>query len=358
MRALVPAGGLGSRLRPLTQTGAKQLLPIGNKPIIHYVLEDIRNAGISDVVVLVGTETAAGIQANLKDGSDWGLDIQYVHQDLPLGLAHCVITAEEHLRGDSFVMYLGDNMHKGELSPYADDFRGGSSNATVLLSQVSEPREFGVAQFDQEGFLQKLVEKPRNPPSDWVMTGMYFFDETILEAVHAIKPSKRNELEITDAVQWLIDHGYDVQHRKLDGWWKDTGKPDDLLEANLLVLQGLSGDIDGSAVIDGESQILGAVKIGAGTEIKRSVIRGPVVIGDGVVIEDSYIGASTSLGAGCKVLHSEVSTSIIMEGAILNDLPFPIDWSLIGRDTKVHRADNKPKALNLVVGDASSIGLG
>ena len=357
MRALVPAGGLGSRLRPLTQTGAKQLLPVGNKPIIHYVLEDIRDAGISDVVVLVGAETAAGIRANLKDGREWGLEIQYVHQDQPLGLAHCVIMAEELLRGDSFVMYLGDNMHKGKLSPYADDFRSSSSNAIVLLSQVSEPREFGVAQFDQEGVLQKLVEKPKIPPSDWAMTGMYFFDETILKAVHCIKPSGRNELEITDAIQWLIDHGYDVQHRKLDGWWKDTGKPDDLLEANLLVLQGLQGEIDESALIDSESQLLGDVRIGAGVQIKRSVIRGPVVIGDGAVIEDSYIGASTSLGAGSKVLHSEVSSSIIMEGAVLNDLPLPIDWSLIGRDAKVHRANNRPKALNLVVGDASRIAL-
>jgi glucose-1-phosphate thymidylyltransferase len=357
MRALVPAGGLGSRLRPLTQTGAKQLLPIGNKPIIHYVLEDIRDAGITDVVVLVGTETAAGITANLKDGSEWGLEIRYVHQDQPLGLAHCVITAEEQLRGDSFVMYLGDNMHKGELSPYADDFRSGSSNATILLSQVSEPREFGVAQFDQEGALQKLVEKPENPPSEWVMTGMYLFDETILKAVHAIKPSRRNELEITDAIQWLIDHGYDVQHRKLEGWWKDTGKPDDLLEANLLVLQDIRGEVDSSAIIDDASQLLGNVKVGAGVEIRRSVIRGPVIVGDGAVIEDSYIGSSTSLGARSKVIHSEVSCSIIMEGAVVENLPTPIDWSLIGRDAVVRRADNQPKAVNLIVGDVSRVAL-
>ena len=294
---------------------------------------------------------------NLEDGGEWGLKIQYVHQDKPLGLAHCVITAEEQLRGDSFVMYLGDNIHKGELKLYADDFIGNSSNATVLLSQVSEPREFGVAQFNEDGMLQKLVEKPQTPPSDWVMTGMYFFDETILKAVHQINPSRRNELEITDAIQWLIDHGYDVQHRKLDGWWKDTGKPDDLLEANLLVLQNLTGKIDDSAVIDDESRILGDVQIGPGAVIKRSVIRGPVVIGKGAVIENSYIGASTSLGEGSRVLRSEVSSSIIMQGAILNDIPFPIDWSLIGRDAKVHRADNRPKALNLVVGDTSRIAL-
>ena len=357
MRALVPAGGLGSRLRPLTQTGAKQLLPIANKPIIHYVLEDIRDAGISDVVVLVGTETAAGIRANLQDGSDWGLDIKYVHQDEPLGLAHCVVTAEDLLRGDSFVMYLGDNMHKEGIRSFAADFKAGSSNATILLSRVSEPGQFGVAEFDSEGRLSRLVEKPDIPPSDWAMTGMYFFDEHILEAVHSIEPSGRNELEITDAIQWLMDNGYDVQHRKLDGWWKDTGKPDDLLEANLLILQGIHGEIDSSAVIDDKSQILGEVQVGANVKISRSVIRGPVVIGDGAIIENSYIGASTSLGARSKVINSEVTCSIIMEGAVLNDLPLPIDWSLIGQDASVHLASNRPKALNLIIGDASRVSL-
>jgi glucose-1-phosphate thymidylyltransferase len=357
MRALVPAGGLGSRLRPLTQTGAKQLLPIANKPIIHYVLEDIRNAGISDVVVLVGTETAAGIRANLQDGSEWDLKIQYVHQDQPLGLAHCVITAEEQLRGDSFVMYLGDNMHETGIRSFAADFKAGSSNATILLSRVSEPGQFGVAEFDFEGRLSRLVEKPDIPPSDWAMTGMYFFDEHILEAVHSIKPSGRNELEITDAIQWLMDNGYEVQHRKLDGWWKDTGKPDDLLEANLLVLQDIQGEIDRSAVIDDASQLLGEIKVGSRVEIRRSVIRGPVIIGDGAVIEDSFIGASTSLGARSRVIHSEVSCSIVMEGAIVDDLPTPIDWSLIGRDAVVRRADKHPKAVNLIVGDVSRVAL-
>jgi glucose-1-phosphate thymidylyltransferase len=354
---LVPAGGLGSRLRPLTQTGAKQLLPIGNKPIIHYVLEDIRDAGILEVVVLVGTETAAGIRANLKNGTDWGLDIKYALQDQPLGLAHCVITAEEHLRGDSFVMYLGDNLLEGGISGYAAEFNAGASNATVLLSRVPEPTEFGVAEFNERGQLIKLVEKPLAPPSDWAMTGIYFFDETILEAVHSIEPSGRNELEITDAVQWLLDQGYNVRHLKHKGWWKDTGKPDDLLEANLLVLQGVQREIDSSASIDNKSQLMGEIKVGAGVVINRSVIRGPVVIGEGAVIEDSYIGASTSLGARSKVIHSEVSCSIVMEGALVDDLPTPIDWSLIGRDAVVRRADNQPKAVNLIVGDVSRVAL-
>lgn len=357
MRALVPAGGLGSRLRPLTQTGAKQLLPIGNKPIIHYVLEDIRDAGITDVVVLVGTETAAGIKANLKKGKQWGINIQYVHQDKPLGLAHCVITAEKLLKGDSFVMYLGDNLLEGGMVSHAADFSNDSSNAMVVLSQVPEPTEYGVAEFDAKGKLSKLVEKPKVPPSDWAMTGIYFFDENILEAVHAIEPSGRGELEITDAVQWLMDQGYDVGHRKHKGWWKDTGKPDDLLEANLLILQGIKRRVDPSASVDDQSQLLGEVHVGASVKITRSVIRGPVVIGEGAVIEDSYIGASTSLGAGSRVVQSEVSCSIIMDGASVENLPTAIDWSLVGRDAVVNRADNRPKAANLIVGDVSRVSL-
>ena len=332
-------------------------MPIGNKPIIHYVLENIRDAGITDVVVLVGTETAAGIKANLKDGRELGIEIQYVHHDQPLGLAHCVITAEEQLRGDSFVMYLGDNLLEGGIGQYAADFKAGDSNAMIILNQVSEPKEYGVAEFDENDQLIKLVEKPVEPPSDWAMTGLYLFDEKILEAVHAIKPSGRNELEITDAIQWLIDQGYNVVHQKHRGWWKDTGKPDDLLEANILVLQSLRKEIDATASIDAQSQLMGEIKVGAGVVINRSVIRGPVVIGDGAVIMDSYIGSSTSLGPRSKVIHSEVSCSIVMEGAVVDDLPTRIDWSLIGRDAVVRRADNQPKAVNLIVGDVSRVAL-
>ena len=357
MRALVPAGGLGSRLRPLTQTGAKQLLPIANKPIIHYVLEDIRAAGITEVIVLVGTETATGIMANLQNGSQWDLNIEYVHQDKPLGLAHCVITAEDQLRGNDFVMYLGDNLLERGVKNYVADFENNSANAMVVLSQVPKPTEFGVADFDRNGTLRSLVEKPKIPPSDWAMTGIYFFDETILEAIHAIEPSGRGELEITDAVQWLLDHGYDVGHRKHEGWWKDTGRPDDLLEANLLILQGIRRQVDASAVIDDQSQLLGEVHVGPGVKIVRSVIRGPVIIGEGAAIEDSYIGASTSLGAGSRIVHSEVSCSIIMEGACIENLPTAIDWSLIGRDAVVNRANNRPKATNLIVGDVSRVSL-
>ena len=358
MKALVLAGGLGSRLRPLTQTGAKQLLPVGNKPIIHYVLENLASAGITDVGMIVGTETAVGIRQALKDGSDWGLKITYIHQEHPLGLAHCVIIAEDFLGDEQFVMYLGDNMLNGGIDGFASAFSNNGANAQVQLFYVRDPRELGVAEFSENGELKRLVEKPKDPPSNWALTGIYFFDQTIIEAAHAITPSWRNELEITDAIQWLMDNGFKVGHQKLDGWWKDTGQPSDLLEANVLVLQDLIGGFDNSATIDDESQIIGHVKVESGVQINRSVIRGPAIIGAGSVIEDSYIGASTSLGDRCVVRNTEVACSIIMEGAKLLDVPVPIDWSLIGREAVVHKMNDRPRALNLIIGDVSSVAIG
>jgi glucose-1-phosphate thymidylyltransferase len=357
MKALVLAGGLGSRLRPLTQTGAKQLLPVANQPIIHYVLNDIRAAGIKEVGVLVGTESNVGIRRNLQDGSNWDLKIDYLYQEEPLGLAHCVIVAEEYLGDEPFVMYLGDNLLEGGINPFASAFKNGTQNATIVLTEVDNPTEFGVAEFDQAGQLKRLVEKPSAPPSNWALTGIYFFDQHIIEAVHSIKPSGRNELEITDAIQWLMDQGYEVGHEKLTGWWKDAGTPEDLLESNLLILQDLESSIDDSAVIDAESQLMGQVKVGAGVEIRRSIIRGPVIIGDYSRIEDSFVGASTALGARSLVKDSEVSCSIVMEGAVLQDVPAPIDWSLIGRDAIVNRTFEKPKALNLILGDMSRMSI-
>jgi len=285
------------------------------------------------------------------------LNIDYLYQEEPLGLAHCVIVAEEYLGDDPFVMYLGDNLLKGGISAFASEFSNGTQNASIILTEVTNPTEFGVAEFDRAGQLKRLVEKPSVPPSNWAMTGIYFFDQHIIEASHAIKPSGRNELEITDAIQWLLDQGYDVGYEKLSGWWKDAGTPEDLLESNLLILQDLEGGIDSSAVIDSESQLMGQVKVGAGVEIRRSIIRGPVIIGDHSRIEDSYIGASTALGARSLVKNSEVSCSIVMEGAVLQDVPAPIDWSLIGKDAVVNRTFEKPKALNLILGDMSRMSI-
>jgi len=357
MKALVLAGGLGSRLGPLTRSGAKQLLPVANKPIIHYVLENLRAAEITDVGVLVGSQTADGIKQNLQDGSGWGLNITYIYQEEPLGLAHCVLVAEEFLDGQPFVMYLGDNMLRGGIKPYVARFLEERPNALLLLTEVEDPAQFGVAEFTDDGRLKRLVEKPQSPPSNRAITGIYFFDHHVIEAAHSISPSWRNELEITDAIQWLLDNQLKVDYSLLPGWWKDTGNPDDLLEANVLVLQDLIGGIDSSAVIDSESQILGQVLMGPGVEIRRSVIRGPVVIGPHCKVEDAYIGASTALGAKSVVKNSEVSCSIIMEGASIEDVPVAIDWSLIGRDAVVCPGRAKPNALNLVLGDLSKVAL-
>ena len=357
MKALILAGGSGTRLRPLTQTGAKQLLPVGNKPIIHYVLENIRAAGITDVGVIVGSETAVGIQRDLQDGSRWDLRTTYIFQEEPLGLAHCVILAEEFMQRDSFVMYLGDNLIKGGIVDFATVFQKNQPNALTLLREVQNPTEFGVAEFHEDGRLKRLVEKPASPPSKCAMTGIYFFDHHIFEAVGAIKPSHRGELEITDAIQWLLDHNFKVEYEKVPGWWKDAGKPEDILEANVLVLQGLAGGIDDSALIDEESQLIGEVKVGERAQIRRSVVRGPVIVGAGATIEDSYIGASTSIGADCLIRNSEISCSIVMERAKILDVPVAIDWSLIGKDAVVYQGDSKPRALNLVLGDVSSVGL-
>jgi len=357
MKALILAGGSGTRLRPLTQTGAKQLLPVGNKPIIHYVLENIRAAGITDVGVIVGSETAVGIQRDLQDGSRWDLRTTYIFQEEPLGLAHCVILAEEFMQRDSFVMYLGDNLIKGGIVDFATVFQKNQPNALTLLREVQNPTEFGVAEFHEDGRLKRLVEKPASPPSKCAMTGIYFFDHHIFEAVGAIKPSHRGELEITDAIQWLLDHGFKVDYEMLTDWWKDAGNPQDLLESNMLVLQDFKGSVHHSAKIDEESQIIGEVQIESDVVINRSIIRGPVIVGPGSKIEDAYIGASTSLGAGSVVKNSEVSYSIVMEGAKILDVPTPIDWSLIGRDVVVCRGEQKPRALNLILGDVSNVTL-
>lgn len=356
MKALVLAGGLGSRLRPLTQTGAKQLLPVGNKPIIHYVMENISKAAITEVIMVVGDETAVGIQQDLQDGRQWDLHINYVHQEKPLGLAHCVLIAEEYLKQDSFAMYLGDNLIQGGIERFASSFGKSNANALTLLSKVPNPTGYGVAEFEGNR-LKRLVEKPEVPPSHWAMTGIYFFDQSIFEAVHAIRPSKRNELEITDAIQWMMDNGSNVDYEFLTGWWKDTGIPHDLLEANVLVLQDLKGEVDESAMIDSESSLMGEVRIGPDVEVVRSVIRGPVIIGPNTKIEDSFIGSSTAVGAHSVIRNSEISCSVIMDGATVQDTPVRIDWSLIGKEAIVCRGEQKPKALNLILGDLSKVEL-
>lgn len=352
MKALVPSGGTGSRLRPITHTNAKQLVPVANKPILFYGLEALRDAGITDVALVVG-ETAAEIQAAVGDGSAWDLSVTYIPQEAPLGLAHTVLIAREFLGDDDFVMYLGDNILKGGVAGITNEFRARKPNAQILLAQVPEPQRFGVAELDGERIV-RLVEKPAVPPSDLALVGVYVFDANIHQAVRAIAPSARGELEITDAIQWLIDGGLDVRAHRIDGWWKDTGRLEDLLEANRLILEGIAGDVRGT--VGATSRIDGAVVIADGAVVEGSTIRGPAVIGPGARVTDSFIGPYTAIGGGCVIDDSEIEHSVIMDGCVIRGM-HRLEDSLLGREVTVERGESKPKAYRLMVGDHGRVGV-
>ena len=351
MRALVLAGGEGSRLRPITHTQAKQLIPIANTPILAYALQHFRDAGITEVGIVTGS-THAEIEAAIGDGSAWDLQVTYIPQEAPLGLAHAVKISEDFLRGEPFVMYLGDNVLLEGIERFVEEYERLGPNAQILLIRVPEPERFGVAVLEGEQVV-RLVEKPSEPISDLALVGVYLFDETIFEAVNAIAPSARGELEITDAIQWLIDNGKQVRAEMVTGWWKDTGRPEDLLEANHMMLSLLEHRIDGE--VDDASTIEGAVVVEAGAKVARSRLHGPVIVGAGTVIEDSEIGPNASILTGCSVRGSSVASSVVMEqcqleGAHLAD-------SLLGRGVEV-RGDGEKRVLRLVVGDNGRIEVG
>ncbi len=352
------AGGAGTRLRPITYTRAKQLVPVANKPILFYGLEDLARAGIDEVGVIVGS-TADEIREALGDGSDFGLEITYIPQDEPLGLAHCVLIARDFLGDDDFVMYLGDNLLRHGIADFVNGFvaerEAGShraATAQILLARVDDPQRFGVASFAADGSVDGLVEKPENPPSELALVGVYLFDKTIHEAVRAIEPSPRGELEITDAIQWLIDQGHRVRHEELDGWWKDTGMLDPLLDGNRLVLEAMDGSIEGE--VDEASQLEGRVQVDKTAQVIRSHIRGPAIIGPGAVIRDSYIGPFTSVGPACQVIDAEVEHSILLQGCRVESAGRITD-SLIGRDATVIRSPTRPEANRLMLGDNSRV---
>jgi len=311
MKALVLSGGRGTRLRPITHTSAKQLVPVANKPILFYAIEAIRDAGITDIGIVVG-DTQAEIRRACGNGDDWGCKITYLPQEAPLGLAHAVKISEEFMAGEPFVMYLGDNLVKDGIAGLVDEYRAGGYNAQILLAHVPRPKDFGVAELDAAtGRVIRLEEKPAEPKTDLALVGVYMFDRNIFEAVNAIKPSARGELEITDAIQYLIDHDYNVHSHVIDGWWKDTGRLEDMLEANRIVLDGLLRKIDGE--VDAASSIHGKVRIGKGSRVVNSVIRGPAIIGDNCVIENAYVGPFTSIYYNCVVRGSEIEHSIVLE---------------------------------------------
>jgi glucose-1-phosphate thymidylyltransferase len=360
VKALVLAGGAGTRLRPITHTSAKQLVPVANKPILFYGLEAMAEAGISEVGVIVG-DTAEEVMRAVGDGSRFGLQVTYVHQEQPLGLAHCVLIAADFLGDDDFVMYLGDNLLRSGIADLVHSFsaarrRGGQGSpaAQILLAKVPDPERFGVAELDEEGRVVRLVEKPPEPPSDLALVGVYLFDRRVHEAVRSIQPSGRGELEITDAIQWLIDRGHPVLATVLEGWWKDTGELEALLEGNRLVLEALEPDVAGC--VDGASKVEGRVVLEPGASLVRSVVRGPAVIGRDTRIEDSFVGPFTSIAEGCSIVGSEVEHSIVLAGAVIERVGRVTD-SLVGRSVVVRRADGLPRSSRLMVGDHSRVEL-
>lgn len=358
MRALITAGGRGTRLRPLTYTSNKHLIPIANKPMIHYALEAIAAAGIREVGIAINPDTGGEIQKALGDGGSWGLGITYILQEAPLGLAHVVQVAEPFLRREPFVFFLGDNVVVGGIRQFVERFVARGDQCHLVLARVRDPQRFGVAEVVGERVV-RVMEKPARPASDYAVTGIYVYGPAIFEAVRGIRPSARGELEISDAHQYLLDHGSQVGFSEITGWWKDTGKPEDLLEANRFVLDQV---LDGKGpiihgAVDAASDVAGKVVVEAGAKVIASHIRGPVVIGKDAVIERSYIGPFTSLGARCVIRNSELEYSILFEDTQILDADVRIERSLLGREVIIRRGDSRPKTQKFILGDQSSIEL-
>jgi glucose-1-phosphate thymidylyltransferase len=351
MKALVLSGGSGSRLRPITHTSAKQLVPVANKPVLFYGLEAIRDAGIASVGIVVG-DTAPSIQAAVGDGSAFGLDVTYIRQDAPRGLAHAVLIARDFLGDDDFVMYLGDNFVVGGITALVDEFRSGRPDAQIMLTQVPDPRQFGVAELDALGEVIGLEEKPRQPKGDLALVGVYIFTPAIHEAVVHLEPSWRGELEITEAIQWLIDNGRKVRSTTITGYWKDTGNVADMLEVNRMVLEGAEPRCDGA--VDATTELIGRVVIESGADVTGSRIVGPAIIGAGTRVTGSYVGPFTSVAADCAITDSEIEYSIVLRGASIQGVR-RIEASLIGHDVEVTPAPRVPKAHRLILGDHSKV---
>jgi len=353
MKGLILSGGKGTRLRPLTYTSAKQLVPVANKPVLFYGIEAIVAAGIRDIGIVVG-DTQAEIRAAAGDGSRWGVRIQYIEQAAPLGLAHAVKISQPFLGNDPFVMYLGDNLLNKGITHFVEEFAREKPAAQILLARVPDPQMFGVAEL-RDGKVVRLVEKPKEPIGDLALVGVYMFGSEVFESVNRIKPSFRDELEITDAIQDLIDRGLVVRPHIVDGWWKDTGKLEDMLEANRLILDTHERRIEGT--VDADSRIEGKVVIEAGAVVERSVIRGPAIIGRGARIIHAYVGPFTSIMNDVEIRDSEIEHSIVLEGSSVRDLANRITDSLIGKDVRIYRIPVKPSAYRFMLGDNSEVGI-
>jgi glucose-1-phosphate thymidylyltransferase len=353
VKGLILSGGKGTRLRPLTYTSAKQLVPVANKPVLFYGIEAMAEAGIRDIGIVVG-DTQAEIRAAVGDGSRWGVRVEYIEQDAPRGLAHAVKISRPFIGDEPFVMYLGDNLLNKGITRFVREFADQKPAAQILLTRVPDPQMFGVAQL-ANGRVVRLVEKPKEPIGDLALVGVYMFGPQVFESVNRIRPSARNELEITDAIQDLIDRGLDVRPQIVDGWWKDTGKLEDMLEANRLILDTFERRVDGT--VDADSRVEGKVVIEKGASVERSVIRGPAIIGCGARIVHAYVGPFTSIGNGVEITDSEIEHSIVLEGSSVRDLSNRVIDSLIGKNVRIYREPVKPSAYRFMLGDNSEVGI-
>jgi glucose-1-phosphate thymidylyltransferase len=356
MKALILSGGKGTRLRPLTYTGAKQLVPVANKPILWYGIEAIVTAGITEIGIIISPETGDEVKNKTGNGDLFGAKITYILQEQPAGLAHAVKIAKPFLGNSSFVMYLGDNLIADSLNKYLENFKNNQVDALILLKNVSNPSAFGVAKIDEKGKVLQLIEKPKNPPSNLALVGIYFFTPEIHKVIENLQPSARGELEITDAIQELMEQKNPVSACQLENWWLDTGKKDDLLEANRIILDTrLESNIEGE--IDKNSQVIGRVKIGKNTKLINSIVRGPVIIGDNCYLENCFIGPYTSIGNNVSLIETDLEHSVILQSAEINGINQRIVDSVIGQRAKLILAPKRPKALSFMIGDDSQIEL-
>ncbi len=353
LKGLILSGGHGTRLRPITYTNAKQLVPVANKPVLFYGIEAMADAGINKIGIIIAPETGDEIRKAVGDGADWGIEVTYIEQDEPLGLAHAVLTAESFIKGSPFVMYLGDNILKDGITALVDDFKSREPDASILVTKVPDPEHYGVAELDGDKVV-RLVEKPSDPQSDLALVGVYMFRDSIFEAARAIEPSDRDELEITDAIQHLVDSGKRVEPHVVRGWWKDTGRLDDILEANRLILQDIEPQVEGELV---NSDVEGRVIIGQGARLENSRVRGPTIIGENVVLKDAYVGPYSAIDRDVTIENSEVEHSIILSGSTVSNLNGRMEASLIGRNVTLQRNSAMPRAYRFMIGDSSEIGI-
>jgi glucose-1-phosphate thymidylyltransferase len=353
MKGLILSGGKGTRLRPLTYTSAKQLVPVANKPVLFYGIESLAEAGIREIGIVVG-DTQAEIRAAVGDGSAWGVRVTYIEQDAPRGLAHAVLISEPFIGGEPFVMYLGDNLLNKGITGFVEEFVRERPAAQILLARVPDPQMFGVAEL-ADGQVVRLVEKPMEPKSDLALVGVYMFSPAVFDSVKRIRPSFRNELEITDAIQDLIDRGLAVRPHIVSGWWKDTGKLEDMLEANRLILETIERRVEGT--VDADSRVEGKVIIEPGAVVEHSVVRGPAIIGARAKIIHAYVGPFTSIMNDAEVHDSEIEHSIVLEGSTISHLANRVEDSLIGKNVRIYRLPVKPSAYRFMLGDNSEVGI-